>query len=335
MKMETCSSGFYSAPFRTQEVPLGLDLGLHEFPGEDPGLLLDWPGSGQQLVFAEPNKPSLQYDVKVSSSDGVLFNLDSFQDFSCWTSVPLDPTQTRYQDPLRSYRDPPQSYHDPLQSYPGGAFSPGLDGGLSPFPGGGGGGGSHALPGEPDQTYCSSSSSSSSSSFWHEAPPPSFSAPPPPPEPFCPRVAKRRTPALQRPEREAGGSGMSAYPGSGPIQLWQFLLELLLDASCHAFICWTGDGWEFKMSDPAEVARRWGRCKNKPKMNYEKLSRGLRYYYHKNIIHKTAGKRYVYRFVCDLQGMLGKTAREVLGGPGPAPGGEAEAERGGQTWTAP
>jgi hypothetical protein len=39
------------------------------------------------------------------------------------------------------------------------------------------------------------------------------------------------------------------------------------------------------------VARRWGIRKNKPKMNYEKLSRGLRYYYDKNIIHKTAGKR--------------------------------------------
>uniref|UniRef100_A0A3B4AG68 ETS domain-containing protein n=1 Tax=Periophthalmus magnuspinnatus TaxID=409849 RepID=A0A3B4AG68_9GOBI len=92
---------------------------------------------------------------------------------------------------------------------------------------------------------------------------------------------------------------------SGPIQLWQFLLELLLDPSCQSFISWTGDGWEFKMSDPSEVAKRWGQCKNKPKMNYEKLSRGLRYYYHKNIIHKTtAGKRYVYRFVCDVQGML-------------------------------
>uniref|UniRef100_A0A8C5BLF2 ETS1-related protein n=1 Tax=Gadus morhua TaxID=8049 RepID=A0A8C5BLF2_GADMO len=86
---------------------------------------------------------------------------------------------------------------------------------------------------------------------------------------------------------------------SGPIQLWQFLLELLLDSACRSFITWTGDGWEFKMSDPSEVAKRWGQCKNKPKMNYEKLSRGLRYYYHKNIIHKTAGKRYVYRFVCD------------------------------------
>jgi hypothetical protein len=37
--------------------------------------------------------------------------------------------------------------------------------------------------------------------------------------------------------------------------------------------------------------------KNKPKMNYEKLSRGLRYYYDKNIIHKTAGKRFVYLYI--------------------------------------
>ncbi|XP_075591538.1 ETS-like protein pointed isoform X4 [Dermatophagoides farinae] len=93
--------------------------------------------------------------------------------------------------------------------------------------------------------------------------------------------------------------------GSGPIQLWQFLLELLTDKDCQSFISWTGDGWEFKLTDPDEVARRWGIRKNKPKMNYEKLSRGLRYYYDKNIIHKTAGKRYVYRFVCDLQSLLG------------------------------
>ncbi|XP_038851753.1 protein C-ets-1-like isoform X2 [Salvelinus namaycush] len=98
---------------------------------------------------------------------------------------------------------------------------------------------------------------------------------------------------------------LSAYTGSGPIQLWQFLLELLIDRSCQSFIIWTGDGWEFKLTDPDEVAQLWGRRKNKPKMNYEKLSRGLRYYYDKNIIHKNAGKRYVYRFVCDLQGLLG------------------------------
>ncbi|XP_041970000.1 ETS-like protein pointed isoform X2 [Aricia agestis] len=107
-----------------------------------------------------------------------------------------------------------------------------------------------------------------------------------------------------------------SYPAAGPcftgpIQLWQFLLELLTDKSCQGFISWTGDGWEFKLTDPDEVARRWGIRKNKPKMNYEKLSRGLRYYYDKNIIHKTAGKRYVYRFVCDLQSLLGISPEQL------------------------
>ncbi|TRY72391.1 hypothetical protein TCAL_08441 [Tigriopus californicus] len=118
---------------------------------------------------------------------------------------------------------------------------------------------------------------------------------------------------------QGGGDGQSmipatllaGYQGSGPIQLWQFLLELLTDKSCKPYICWTGDGWEFKLTDPDEVARRWGVRKNKPKMNYEKLSRGLRYYYDKNIIHKTNGKRYVYRFVCDLQSLLGYTPEEL------------------------
>ena len=105
--------------------------------------------------------------------------------------------------------------------------------------------------------------------------------------------------------------GGPCFTGSGPIQLWQFLLELLTDKTCQSFIAWTGDGWEFKMIDPDEVARRWGNRKNKPKMNYEKSSRGLRYYYDKNIILKTAGKRYVYRFVCDLQNLLGFSSSEI------------------------
>ena len=101
------------------------------------------------------------------------------------------------------------------------------------------------------------------------------------------------------------------FNGSGPIQLWQFLLELLCNKSCQNIIVWTGSGWEFRMIDPDEVATRWGLRKNKPKMNYEKMSRGLRYYYDKNILVKTAGKRYIYKFVCDIQSILGYTPPEV------------------------
>jgi len=84
--------------------------------------------------------------------------------------------------------------------------------------------------------------------------------------------------------------------GSGQIQLWQFLLELLSDASNASCITWEGTSGEFKMTDPDEVARRWGERKSKPNMNYDKLSRALRYYYDKNIMTKVHGKRYAYKF---------------------------------------
>jgi hypothetical protein len=65
--------------------------------------------------------------------------------------------------------------------------------------------------------------------------------------------------------------------GSGQIQLWQFLLELLADSSNSEFIKWEGTGGEFKLIDPDEVAKRWGERKAKPNMNYDKLSRALRW----------------------------------------------------------
>jgi hypothetical protein len=44
--------------------------------------------------------------------------------------------------------------------------------------------------------------------------------------------------------------------------LWQFLLELLADASANAHcISWEGGNGEFKLIDPDEVARKWGERK--------------------------------------------------------------------------
>uniref|UniRef100_A0A9J7XEI2 ETS variant transcription factor 5b n=2 Tax=Cyprinus carpio TaxID=7962 RepID=A0A9J7XEI2_CYPCA len=89
------------------------------------------------------------------------------------------------------------------------------------------------------------------------------------------------------------------YQRRGSLQLWQFLVTLLDDPSNSHFIAWTGRGLEFKLIEPEEVARRWGIQKNRPAMNYDKLSRSLRYYYEKGIMQKVAGERYVYKFVCD------------------------------------
>ncbi|KAL9823573.1 ETS translocation variant 4 isoform 2-T2 [Geothlypis trichas] len=94
------------------------------------------------------------------------------------------------------------------------------------------------------------------------------------------------------------------YPRRGSLQLWQFLVALLDNPSNSHFIAWTGRGMEFKLIEPEEVARLWGIQKNRPAMNYDKLSRSLRYYYEKGIMQKVAGERYVYKFVCEPEALL-------------------------------
>jgi GA-binding protein transcription factor alpha len=98
---------------------------------------------------------------------------------------------------------------------------------------------------------------------------------------------------------------------SGQIQLWQFLLELLTDKKYRDAIQWVGTEGEFKLNQPEAVAQLWGARKNKPSMNYEKLSRALRYYYDGDMISKVHGKRFVYKFVCDLKQLLGYSAAEL------------------------
>lgn len=80
---------------------------------------------------------------------------------------------------------------------------------------------------------------------------------------------------------------------NGQIQLWQFLLEILTDKDYKNVIEWVGDAGEFKLNDPELCANLWGQRKNKPAMNYEKLSRALRYYYDGDMISKVQGKRQV------------------------------------------
>lgn len=80
------------------------------------------------------------------------------------------------------------------------------------------------------------------------------------------------------------------------ITLWQFLLELLISNQYTSIITWTNNDGEFKLVNAEEVARLWGLRKNKTNMNYDKLSRALRYYYDKNIIKKVLGQKFVYRW---------------------------------------
>ena len=71
------------------------------------------------------------------------------------------------------------------------------------------------------------------------------------------------------------------------IHLWEFLVDLLANDDLRTIICWSRREFkEFKLKRPEEVSRRWGLVKRKKGMNYEKLSRALRFYYGQGIIQK-------------------------------------------------
>uniref|UniRef100_A0A8D0AQ99 SAM pointed domain-containing Ets transcription factor n=1 Tax=Sander lucioperca TaxID=283035 RepID=A0A8D0AQ99_SANLU len=92
---------------------------------------------------------------------------------------------------------------------------------------------------------------------------------------------------------------MRIYP-SQPIHLWQFLRDLLLKPHNYSrCIRWLNkEKGIFKIEDSALVARLWGMRKNRPAMNYDKLSRSIRQYYKKGIIRKPdVSRRLVYQFV--------------------------------------
>lgn len=80
------------------------------------------------------------------------------------------------------------------------------------------------------------------------------------------------------------------------LHLWEFLMEILLTNEYQPILKWTDkENGVFKIVDSEALARFWGEYRRKPKMNYDKMSRAIRYYYGKDILDK-APKRLYYQF---------------------------------------
>ena len=80
--------------------------------------------------------------------------------------------------------------------------------------------------------------------------------------------------------------------------LWDFLQVLLTDPQQRYLhlITWRDmNKGIFRIVNPSGLAKLWGIQKNSPSMNYEKLSRALRYYYKDNILQKFVGEHYCYQ----------------------------------------
>lgn len=124
----------------------------------------------------------------------------------------------------------------------------------------------------------------------------------------CKLAALQSTPIQNTMSMATPGRGRGM---NGQIQLWQFLLETLINRANREIVEWVGSAGEFRLIQPESVARLWGQTKNKDGMTYEKMSRAMRYYYDGDIIHKVPSKRFHYKFVCDLKSRVGLTVPEI------------------------
>lgn len=94
------------------------------------------------------------------------------------------------------------------------------------------------------------------------------------------------------------------------MQLWQLILKLLVSPPSSelesGLVEWTGEQkYGFRILQPKKLAELWGKVKKKPAMNFEKLARGLRYYYGKSMLEKVPGRENTYQFVWDISEILG------------------------------
>ncbi|XP_074660265.1 uncharacterized protein LOC141912774 isoform X2 [Tubulanus polymorphus] len=92
-------------------------------------------------------------------------------------------------------------------------------------------------------------------------------------------------------------SNRGRKPGKGN-HLWEFIRDLLGNPDFNPKII----KWEdlsagvFRIVQSQKVAEMWGRKKKNSNMNYEKLSRALRYYYDRDVLRRVGGKRLVFQF---------------------------------------
>ena len=109
------------------------------------------------------------------------------------------------------------------------------------------------------------------------------------PPPNCPSST---TPPNEKSEKNHRGRSRTARP------LWKFMLDLLVDEEHNpATVTWVDkDSMIFKVTNTKVLGALWGEEKKNPTMDFDKLSRAIRFYYGKNVFQPVTNKRLNYKF---------------------------------------
>ncbi|XP_069193849.1 ecdysone-induced protein 74EF-like isoform X1 [Procambarus clarkii] len=110
---------------------------------------------------------------------------------------------------------------------------------------------------------------------------------------------QNQKPQKRKPGRPPKPKGDKQHLMSKKIpKIWEFISSLLHDpTTCPSVVEWQDkENGIFRFVDPQKAGKLWGAVKNNPYMNYEKMSRAMRYHYTTEALEMVKSKRLVYKF---------------------------------------
>lgn len=124
-----------------------------------------------------------------------------------------------------------------------------------------------------------------------------------PPKPKRPKKAhKKKGQGRNQTDKVVDTRILESMPSS--VQLWEFVLRVLKNPLYNNILSWENqhDGI-FHIHDPQALAELWGKHRNHEGMNYDKMSRAMRYYYRRGIL-EPVRERLTYKFALRLRPMF-------------------------------
>merc|ERR1712088_700018 len=96
------------------------------------------------------------------------------------------------------------------------------------------------------------------------------------------------------------------------LKISQWIVELLRNRETNpSVILWEDESaGKFRVVDSHAFAQLWAKVKKNPRMNYEKLSRAMRYYYRNKEIEMVKGERLTYKFGPNMRDFRAKNRND-------------------------